>query len=354
MPKWDSEAARSNLLSRSREQDDFETAGGEWLWSGDFIDHGLPAETCELCTHSGLRYHYKIVNTQTGTSLWVGSDCILRFDIAVYGDDGELLEGKTKQKKLDDKIREARINQALEPLRELWPKVGQAEQGLVRTRAKLIKEQRAFSPGELLSLFNQLTEHGIAYDPRLYKVTLRSERDKHQLLGMSEADCRIIWDSLADRQKETYEALKAQAEERASRRESFRQARIAAEVQAEERTPVAPLANDPRPTGSTPPPEIAEPDISVPPRSARRPPEPVPHSAREITFQLPVNYNERAHRFAIVFRGPGGQLLANPIFRGSEEFCRRFIEREIGNYPAGTRAEILISSTNEVIYQREV
>lgn len=46
--------------------------------------------------------------------------------------------------------------------------------------------------------------------------------------------------------------------------------------------------------------------------------------------------------------------MRNPIFRGIEEFCRRFIEQEIDNYPVGTRVEILISLTNEVTYQREV
>ena len=109
MPRWDSEKAAENLLALSAEKSDFKIAVVEWYWTGGFIDHAVPTESCGLCENTGLRYHFEILNKQTQNSLWVGSSCIDRFDIAVYGEDGELLAGKARTKKLHEKIQKARV-----------------------------------------------------------------------------------------------------------------------------------------------------------------------------------------------------------------------------------------------------
>lgn len=66
---------------------------------------------------------------------------------------------------------------------------------------------------------------------------------------------------------------------------------------------------------------------------------------------IPINYNERSHRYTIVFRNQAGEILKQ-LYRGDERFCRRFIDREIENYPSGTEAEITITQTGRSIYQQ--
>ncbi len=82
MTAWTAKAAKNLLpLSVASELAD---ALQEWAYSGNSTDYGQPEETCQLCDHEDLRYHFEIANKQTGHRLWVGSKCILRFEIAGY------------------------------------------------------------------------------------------------------------------------------------------------------------------------------------------------------------------------------------------------------------------------------
>ncbi|MEM7346086.1 MAG: hypothetical protein AAF485_17745 [Chloroflexota bacterium] len=83
--------------------------------------------------------------------------------------------------------------------------------------------------------------------------------------------------------------------------------------------------------------------------SAATPQQSTSSAQKEIT--MPINYNDRSHRFTIVFRNQAGEIVKQ-LYRGDEQFCRRFIEREIGSYPTGTEAEIVMTRTGQSIYQR--
>ena len=159
MPRWDSQQAQENLLPLSQEQTDFEVAVNEWVWTGAMlVEHQLLERTCQLCENKGLVYHYEILNRETENTLWVGSSCIVRFDIAVYGDEGELLEGPAKKRKLDEKVREDKLQRALEPLRALW-QVDQQNRGLIEMYARDFREQKGqLVPKELLFLFRRMND----------------------------------------------------------------------------------------------------------------------------------------------------------------------------------------------------
>lgn len=58
-------------------------AFNEWSFTDNTVDHVQPVETCELCGQQDLRYHFEIANHYTDATLWVGSHCILQFDVAV-------------------------------------------------------------------------------------------------------------------------------------------------------------------------------------------------------------------------------------------------------------------------------
>lgn len=63
----------------------------EWVYRGERRDHLVQIETCELCCEHPIRYHFKIINELIGNELWVGSDCIERFQIRVIDPSGEEL-----------------------------------------------------------------------------------------------------------------------------------------------------------------------------------------------------------------------------------------------------------------------
>lgn len=81
-PAWAVKTA-CNLLPYSVAADLAE-ALHEWAYTGTSNDYGRPEETCQLCDHEDLRYHFEIANRLTAHRLWVGSKCIRRFEIAGY------------------------------------------------------------------------------------------------------------------------------------------------------------------------------------------------------------------------------------------------------------------------------
>ena len=56
-----------------------------------------PSETCQLCGKQELRYHFEIGNAYTNDRLWVGSHCILQFDVDVLEDGRRLSTTEAKR-----------------------------------------------------------------------------------------------------------------------------------------------------------------------------------------------------------------------------------------------------------------
>lgn len=71
------EKAKSNLLPHSISQD-FNIAKKEWIYLG--VDDNETSECdCQLCNHSNIRYEYSIYNSNTNSTLKIGSSCIKQF-----------------------------------------------------------------------------------------------------------------------------------------------------------------------------------------------------------------------------------------------------------------------------------
>ena len=69
-----------NLLALSVSQD-AKIAMSEWEWSGEEIDSTdkqFP-EWCEFCHAKGIEKAFRVVNSQNGNSVWVGSECVIRY-----------------------------------------------------------------------------------------------------------------------------------------------------------------------------------------------------------------------------------------------------------------------------------
>ena len=87
-----SQRVRENILPLSV-ANTLPEAFEEWFFTEDTIDHEKAIEDCQLCDQEQLRYHFKIENEYTNKALWVGSQCILKFQVAVYDDYGRKIGG---------------------------------------------------------------------------------------------------------------------------------------------------------------------------------------------------------------------------------------------------------------------
>jgi hypothetical protein len=56
----------------------------EWSFTERTVDHEEAIETCQLCEHEDLRYHFEVKNALTYKTLWVGSQCIMKFNLSVF------------------------------------------------------------------------------------------------------------------------------------------------------------------------------------------------------------------------------------------------------------------------------
>src|SRR5690606_30975769 len=78
----------------------------------------IAEENCELCDQEQLRYHFEIKNRLTNKILWVGSSCILKFQVQVF-ERGALLDEKASAKKLEDLKRKMRLESCINSLKKL-------------------------------------------------------------------------------------------------------------------------------------------------------------------------------------------------------------------------------------------
>jgi len=322
MSYW-SEASKENLLSLSQEQTNFQVVLREWEHTGVVIDHAYPIESCQLCQHPNLRYHFEIINRATNNSLQVGSSCIEKFDITVYDNEGNELQGEDKSKQLKDEIRAKQEEMMLEPLRKLW-EINEDERDEIEWCVSEFKQRGGFSPENLIYLFQQMNNNAIDYLPHIYKVVLRSNKDKDDLFSLSETDKNMIWAALSISQKRQYvkgkeEVDKRQAEARA------RQQRV-----------------------------IDQKPVNFPATSFSPPESGQEHHQNVFLPERPIRYVERAHRFEITFFDHN-DIPFDRLFRGNLEESRHFIEQRVENYPECSKAEIRLTLTNELVdvYQKK-
>lgn len=90
----------------------------EWFFTEKVYDHETAEADCQLCDQEQLRYHFQIQNRHTSKTLWVGSSCILRFQISVY-ENSALLDSEKSKKKLDKLAQQMRQRTCVRALKRL-------------------------------------------------------------------------------------------------------------------------------------------------------------------------------------------------------------------------------------------
>ncbi len=206
----------ASIFPLSIEKKHIRIALDEWIFAGQYEDHEKPEETCQLCAKQGLRYKYLIENWITGNQLWVGSECIERFDVSVADPSraGRFLskeEAATLIAKLKNKmIEDGKFNSVLRSLILLKEAEGQAEQENpvdVDSFMRYYKINRKFTPSQGAILAWRLGKFKIKYNPRHFKIDARGQ-NKTKLLQLKEWQVKALWPLLSQTQQAMYDREK--------------------------------------------------------------------------------------------------------------------------------------------------
>lgn len=204
MNTWAKNAAK-NLLPLSKEKNDLKSALIEWFYTGYTYDLEEPRERCQLCDHPDIRFQFEIQNRETKSTLLIGSECILRFEITAISDDGKLLNVKQSKKKVSHDRRvmilDARAKRMLNSLVELSDKDREFE---IDNFIEYYQDRRAFTPNQLSLLLWRFKECNVAYNATDFPMIIMRKREKEQLTSMERWKVRKLWPSMSSTQKDFY------------------------------------------------------------------------------------------------------------------------------------------------------
>lgn len=170
----------------------------EWSVTDDVIDHETPRETCELCGQESLRYQFEIRNSLNGNTMWIGSQCILRFGVSVF-ESGRVLahdEAKKKLHRIMDQMRQDSCIRALENL------AASEESDILSNALDYFKKNKYLSPKQAFVVLWRLKRHNIDHNPTFFKIDLKHDRFKAQLREMDESRVHVLWPALSASQRE--------------------------------------------------------------------------------------------------------------------------------------------------------
>lgn len=187
---------RENILPRSVAQS-LPEAFEEWRFTENTIDHEEAKETCQLCEQEQLRYHFEIENHRNANLLLVGSQCILRFKVAVY-EDGIKLDASATKKKLNKLIERMHMSACIAQLERL----AAAETNDILGNALNFYRQHGYlTPKFAFVVLWRLRKNEIDHNPSFFKVSLRTNKYKQDLKGMPLSRVHKIWPSLTSSQR---------------------------------------------------------------------------------------------------------------------------------------------------------
>ncbi len=170
----------------------------EWQFTEEIHDHESAEEICELCDKEQLRYHFRIVNTLNENKLWVGSTCILRFDIAVLGDDGIVLDNvnaKKKLNKLTEKMHQDYCFKALEAI------VQKESHPALQNALDYYKANKFFTPKYAAMVLWRLDSNNIPHNASFFKIRINKDQWKEDLKKLKPIQFKTIYKSLTDSQR---------------------------------------------------------------------------------------------------------------------------------------------------------
>jgi hypothetical protein len=192
MPESSLRKIENSILKVSQEDKEIEKARREWRFTGSFKDHQKPCTSCELCGNTGLRYHFRIVNQYTGEALWVGSQCILQFDLSQSQRSYRAKSDSDKRRQIQAEIQTAQITRLLYPIQQLYEQVGKSDRRKIHWAVGKFQRRSGFSPKDLAWLLQAMQMLNIPYPADGYTLTLRSRQDRQEYTQLSISARRLI------------------------------------------------------------------------------------------------------------------------------------------------------------------
>lgn len=169
----------------------------EWRFSGETVDHGESTAVCGLCDHEELRYHFRIENEHTRRELWVGSQCILKFQVAVY-EGSRRLSLADAQRKLAALTEKMRLDSCVKALR----RVAAAEQNdILNAALEFYEKWKYLTPKLTFVVFWKLQHHRIDHNPSFFKVNLQRRKYRDDLQAMPTGRVHLFWSALTSSQR---------------------------------------------------------------------------------------------------------------------------------------------------------
>ena len=169
----------------------------EWYFTEHVQDHEIAEENCELCDQEKLRYHFEIKNRLTNKILWVGSSCILKFQVQVF-DRGTLLDEKASAKKLEDLKRTMRLESCINSLKKL---ATSENNDILSNALDFYIKNKYLTPKLAFVVFWRLNSNKIDHSPSFFKIGLNKDKYKEDLAKMPLDRIHMIWPALSSVQR---------------------------------------------------------------------------------------------------------------------------------------------------------
>jgi hypothetical protein len=170
----------------------------EWSFTNQTIDHEAPVQVCQLCGKKELRYHYGIANRYTHHHLWVGSHCILQFDVAVI-ENGQRLSSENAKKHLNKLRQKMQLESCIKAL----TKLSVSENNTILTGAlEYYQRKKKLTPKFAFVVFWKLQDHSIEHQPSFFQVELKRQKHIDDLQRMETGRVHRFWHALSSAQRQ--------------------------------------------------------------------------------------------------------------------------------------------------------
>lgn len=172
-------------------------AFAEWAFTENSIDHEAPIETYELWGQQYLLCHFEIANRHTEATLWVGSHCILQFDVAVLEDGRRLAPDEAKQH-----LAKLTQQMELESCTKTLERLAMAENHPILSGAlDYYRHNKKLTPKYAALVFWTLRTLRIDHHPSVFQVELRCAQQIEELRPMPTARVHQFWGALTPAQR---------------------------------------------------------------------------------------------------------------------------------------------------------
>ncbi|WP_338595219.1 hypothetical protein QJR28_09585 [Clostridium baratii] len=175
----------------------------EWNYTGNIEEDSNCQSSCELCGHSNIKYKFEIKNEINKNKLYVGSECINKFNVSAITEDGRKLTCSETEEKLKKDKRNFLKDKNVEYVLNLLIKIASKDEKFKKDSFfEYYKDRGAFTPRQTFLIVYMCQKYNLECNKKLLKVTIKRKREQDHLLNMEDYKLRLIFDCLSKSQKD--------------------------------------------------------------------------------------------------------------------------------------------------------